>query len=464
MDSAQDMKFYIAIDLGATSGRVILASVEGTKLQMETLHRFPTPLVEKDGGFFWDVDVLCGEIVTGLGKASGRKIESIGIDTWGVDFCGVRSDGSLIMPRAYRDPYTNAVPEEFFKKMSREVLYGRTGIQIMNFNSVFQLYARKKAGELDDAKKILFMPDALSYFLTGKQVCEYTILSTSALMDPGIREFDSEILKVCGVEREKFPEIVYPGHVIGTLRKEIAESTGLGEVKVLAVAGHDTASAVAAVPATSDNFAYLSSGTWSLMGIETPKPVINETMYTLNFTNEGGATGNIRLLKNITGMWLLEQCLARWRSEGKEYSYPQLAAMAAECRANTSFIDPDAPQFASPTDMPTAIKDFCLEHAMSVPSTDAEMVRLIYDSLAAKYAEVFRKLESIAGRKLDTLHIIGGGSQNGLLNQMTADACKVKVVAGPAEGTALGNAMIQSGLSRIQILDSIETEIYIPNE
>lgn len=457
-------KFYIAVDLGATSGRAILVSVEGTSLQMETLHRFPTPLVEKNGGFFWDVDVLCKEIVDGLGKAAGRKIESIGIDTWGIDFCGVRRDGSLIMPRAYRDPYTNGVPEVFFKTMPRNELYRRTGIQIMNINSVFQLYARRKAGELDDAQKILFMPDALSYFLTGKQVCEYTILSTSALMDPNAREFDTEILKACGVERDKFPEIVYPGHVIGTLRKEIAEATGLGEVKVVAVAGHDTASAVAAVPAASDNFAYLSSGTWSLMGIETPKPVINETMYSMNFTNEGGATGNIRLLKNITGMWILEQCLVKWRSEGKEYSYPQLAAMAAGCSANAEFIDPDAPQFASPTDMPAAIRDFCREHDFSIPSTDAEMVRLIYDSLAAKYAEVFRKLEEIAGHRLDVLHIIGGGSQNELLDQMTADACHVKVVAGPAEGTALGNAMIQSGLTRKQILDSIETKIYIPNE
>lgn len=457
-------KFYLAVDLGATSGRVILASVENSHLHMETLHRFPTPLAKRDDGLFWDMDCICNEILEGLSKASGRKIESIGIDTWGVDFCGVRRDGSLIMPRAYRDPYTNAVPEEFFKKMPREELYRRTGIQIMNFNSVFQLYARMKSGELDEAEKILFLPDALSYFLTGSMVCEYTILSTSALMNPSTRQFDDAILDVCGVSRDRFADIVLPGHTVGTLKKDIAEKCGLGEIRVVAVAGHDTASAVAAVPARNDSFAYLSSGTWSLMGIETDEPVINETMAGLNFTNEGGATGNIRLLKNITGMWLLEQCLVKWRSEGKDYSYSALARMASHTRPSEAVIDPDDAMFAAPSDMPEAILAYCCSHGMKAPSDDSETVRLIYDSLAAKYADVFRKLESIAGHKLDTLHIIGGGSQNELLNQMTADACKVKVVAGPAEGTALGNAMIQSGLSRTQILDSIETKIYIPNE
>ncbi|MCQ2167703.1 MAG: rhamnulokinase [Bacteroidales bacterium] len=450
-------KFYIAVDLGATSGRVILARVEDGKFTMEVLHRFPTPLIEDGGTFHWDINVLFKEIVCGLGKASGRKIESIGIDTWGVDFCCVNSDGSVRNPRAYRDPYTNGVPELFFKEMPRRELYARTGIQIMNFNTVFQLYAQKREGSLEGASRLLFTPDALSYMLTGNMVCEYTILSTSALMNPRTREFDPDILKVCGVERGMFADIVLPGTVVGTLKDEIAEKTGLGKVKVVAVAGHDTASAVAAVPARDGRFAYLSSGTWSLMGVELPEPLTDENSFALNFTNEGGAAGNIRFLKNITGMWLLEQCLAQWRKEGKDYSYARVAQMAREVPASAALLDPDAPEFASPQDMPAAIRSYMKENA---PQTDAQLIRLIYDSLAAKYAQVLDNLREIT--PIDTLHIIGGGSQNELLDQMTADACRVKVIAGPSEGTALGNIMIQSGLTRQEIYQSIDTKTFIP--
>lgn len=447
-------KNYIAIDLGATSGRVILAAVEDGKVSMDTLHRFPTPLIEKEGKYFWDISVLVSEIRSGLGKAAGIAIESIGVDTWGVDVCPVYADGSVGNPRAYRDPYTNGVPEEFFGIMPREELYRCTGIQIMNFNTVFQVFAQSKAGDLEGVSKLLFMPDAVSYLLTGNMVCEYSILSTSAMMDPRKKAFDPEILKVCGVSPELFAPIVLPGTKVGELKAEF----GLGPVPVLAVAGHDTASAVAAVPADTEDFAYLSSGTWSLMGIESPEPVINEVMASLNFTNEGGATGNIRLLKNITGMWLLEQCLVKWRSEGKEYSYQQLADMAAGCPASPELIDPDDPDFAAPTDMPKAIRS----KVGDIP--DAALVRLIYDSLAAKYADVFHKLEEISGRHLTQLNIIGGGCRNEFLDQQTADACGVKVVAGPSEGTALGNVMIQSGLSRAEIFNSVETKIFFPNE
>lgn len=452
-------KHYIAIDLGATSGRAILASVEDGNLEMKTLHRFPTPLVEKDGKYYWDINLLFSEIVEGLGKARDYKIESIGIDTWGVDFCCVDEKGGVAMPRAYRDPYTDGVPEQFFKEMPREELYERTGIQIMNFNSVFQLYAQRNDEVLKKARKVLFIPDALSYMLTGEMVCEYTILSTSAIMDPRTKTIDKKILDVCGVSPDVFPEIVYPGHVVGTLKKDIAEKTGLGEVKVVAVAGHDTGSAVMAVPAKDEHFAYLSSGTWSLMGIETKEPVINEQMFRMNYTNEGGVGGTTRLLKNITGMWLLEQCLAKWRSEGRDYPYTEVTRMAKEAPAPKKLINPDAPEFAAPTDMPAAI---CKAYGEQL--SDASIMRLIYDSLAAKYAEVFRNLQELAPFSIDTLNIIGGGSQNALLDQMTADACGVTVVAGPAEGTALGNVMVQAGLSRKDILKSIETKIFNPNE
>lgn len=447
-------KNYIAIDLGATSGRVILSSVTGGKVDMQNLHRFATPLVRRGEKYFWDFSVLMSEIRTGLLKAEGVRIESVGVDTWGVDVCPVLEDGSVGDPRAYRDPYTSGVPEKFFTAMPRGELYRRTGIQIMNINTVFQIYAQK--GELSGVKKLLFMPDAISYALTGNMVCEYTILSTSALMNPRSREFDPEILDVCGVTRAMFADrIVLPGTVVGSLKPEF----GLGAVPVKAVAGHDTASAVAAVPAATEDFAYLSSGTWSLMGIETPQPVIDDAMERLNFTNEGGATGNIRLLKNITGMWLLEQCLVKWRAEGKDYSYDALARMALDAGPSESLIDPDDKDFSSPTDMPEAIRA-----KAGSDLDDGRLVRLIYDSLAAKYAEVFRHLETIAGHKLSQLNIIGGGCQNELLDRMTADMCGVKVVAGPAECTALGNVMIQAGLTRADIISSIETKTFYPHE
>ena len=455
------MTNYIAIDLGATSGRVILACKgEDSTLSMETLHRFTTPLLERDGKYYWDIFEIRDEIISGLSKAAGKEIESIGIDTWGVDFCPVESDGSVRLPRSYRDPYTtDALLEEFFRKMPREELYRRTGIQIMNFNSVFQLYAQCREGALKGASKLLFVPDALNYMLTGKMVCEYSILSTSALMDPRTKELDEDILRVCGVGGEMFADIVLPGTPVGVLKDEIAERTGLGKVKVIAVAGHDTASAVASVPAENERFAYLSSGTWSLMGIETREPVIDERMLRMNFTNEGGIGGTTRLLKNITGMWLLEQCLAQWRKEGKNYSYPQLQEMALSSPASAALINPDDPAFAAPQDMPCIIRE-----RAGREFSDAEMVRLIYDSLAARYAEVFAKLKAIAPFPLDTLHIIGGGCRNELLDQMTADTCGVKVIAGPAEGTALGNVMVQAGLTRKDLLKSIDTKTYYPTK
>jgi len=464
-------KYYIAIDLGASSGRVILSEVstdrEGTKVNLQTVHRFPTPLVEVAGKYYWNIYTIYEEILHGLAAvgAMGVKVSSLGIDTWGVDFVFVGRDGSLLgLPRSYRDPFTSGTPEKFFKKMDRADLYKRTGIQIMNFNSVFQLYQMSKDNctAFERADKILFMPDALSYMLTGKMVCEYTILSTSALMDPIKKKLDRRILGILDIRKKRFPSIVQPGYKIGTLTDSIAEKTGLGNVPVIAVAGHDTASAVAAVPAEDGHFAYLSSGTWSLMGVETEEPVINEVTCERNFTNEGGVGGTTRLLKNITGMWLLEQCLQQWKKEGREYSYAQIAAMAAACPENKLFINPDDRMFASPGNMPAAIVSYCQCNKIPVPENDAKMARLIFDSLADKYAEVFRNLEALTPFRLKTLHIIGGGAQNDMLNQLTANRCGVPVVAGPAEATALGNVMIQAKLSRKQIRSSVSTKTFQP--
>jgi len=462
-----ETKNYIAIDLGATSGRVILASVANGRMEMETVKRFPTPLLEKNGKYYWDIEDIFGNIKLGLREVASRGIhvESIGVDTWGVDFAGVRPDGHLSgMPRAYRDPYTNGIPEEFFGKMPLETLYDKTGIQIMNFNSVFQLYAQKKemAPAVEDGNTILFMPDAISYLLTGKKVCEYTILSTAAIMDPKTKKIDTEILDVCGLNSGQFPEIVFPGYEIGTITEEVAKETGLAGVMVKAVAGHDTGSAVAAVPAINERFAYLSSGTWSLMGIETRDAIITSQMRKMNYTNEGGIGGTTRVLKNITGMWILENVISAWKKQGRHYSYQEMEQMARSCAASTDLIDPDAPEFASPVDMPNAIIQWMEERHLQTPGSDAAMIRLIYDSLAAKYASVLDKLRSVAPFTIDVLHIIGGGSQNRLLNQLTANACGIKVVAGPSECTAVGNIMVQAGLTREQVLASIETEIFTP--
>lgn len=459
--------YYIAVDLGATSGRVILATVTDTDLNLETVHRFPTPLINVSGKYCWDIYALYSDIIKGLAEIGRReiKVESIGIDTWGVDFVCIAKDGSILgLPRSYRDPYTTGIPDKFFKKMPREDLYARTGIQIMNFNSVFQLFAqnREKSVALDKAKHILFMPDALSYMLTGKMVCEYTILSTSAIMDPRKKKLDKRILDICNVKPKRFPKIVMPGEKVGKLTDAIAKETGLGRIPVVAVGGHDTASAVAAVPAKNGNFAYLSSGTWSLMGIETPSPVINATMSSMNFTNEGGVHGETRLLKNITGMWILEQCLERWRDEGRDYSYDEVVRLAGTCPRPLNLIDPDAPEFAAPTDMPAAVRRYCVSRGIAAPEDDAHMIRLIYESLAAKYGEVFRKLRDIAPFPIEALHIIGGGSKNEMLNVMTANACGVPVIAGPAECTALGNVMVQAGLSRERIAKYVKTKEYLP--
>ncbi len=469
-------KFFVAIDLGATSGRVILAGLSEDRISMEVVHRFPNRLLPLGGNLYWNIYSLYEEILNGLALVGrkGVKIESIGVDTWGVDFVLVGKDGQLLgLPRAYRDPYTDGIPDEVFDIIPRDDVYRRTGIQIMNFNSLFQLYALRKEGStaLENADKLLFIPDAVSYLLTGEKVCEYTILSTSQLMNPYTREIDQELLSAIGVDSSLFPRIVMPGEKIGTLSQEIASRCGLHKVPVIAVAGHDTASAIAAVPAENENFAYLSSGTWSLMGIETKAPVVTDESCALNYTNEGGVDGTVRFLKNITGMWLIEQCRESWARAGKDYSYPEIMRMTVEAVPSAAFIDPDAPEFAAPEDMPSAIVDWCIKHNVPVPGDDAAMMRLIFESLAEKYSKVLDNLRKVADFPVDVLHVIGGGSQNELLNSMTARRCGIPVVAGPVEATALGNVMIQArtaglvgslGEMREYISNSIETKTYLP--
>lgn len=440
---------FLAFDVGATSGRAVLASLEGTDFEMKEIYRFPNAILELDGKYYWKVYSIYEHFKNALLLCAQQeiKLDSIGIDTWGVDFGYLAEDGTLLsMPRSYRDPYTVGVPEKLFEKISRDELYDATGIQIMNFNSLFQLYAAKEEGfaPYKYAKEILFMPDLLSYMLTGKKVCEYTEASTSQMLNPRDRDFDKSLLNRVGIPSTFLRKLTQPGTVIGNLRKAIAEETGVGEVPVIAVAGHDTASAVAAVPASDPCFAYLSSGTWSLMGIETEKPIVNEVSSTQNFTNEGGIEGTTRYLKNITGMWLLEQCRKEWAKVNKDYSYKAIEEMTKSTMNFPSIINPDDPRFANPQSMVKSIHDFCRDTKQVLPQTDAEVISCIYHSLANRYKEVMEMLQKVAPFRIETLHIIGGGSANNMMNQLTADAINLPVVAGPSEATAIGNAMMQA--------------------
>lgn len=442
-----DKKYFFAVDLGATSGRTIVGTLDDGKVILEELTRFDNNLIEANGHFYWDIYALYFEIIKGLKAAKQRDlcITSIGIDTWGVDFVCVAEDGSVSQPIAYRDPHTFDAMDDYLENvMSREIVYDVTGIQFMNFNSIFQLYAMKRAGNsaLKNAQKILFIPDALSYMLTGNMVCEYTIASTAQLLDPRTGQLDPRLLASIGLTQSKFGRMVNPGDLVGALTADVQKQTGYGAIPVIAVAGHDTGSAVAAVPAKNEKFAYLSSGTWSLMGIETKKAIINHISYERNFTNEGGIEGTTRFLKNICGMWLYERCRKEWTDAPK--SHPELIAEAMKQPAFQSIINPDDACFANPSSMIDAIQTYCKETNQHVPQGYAEICRCIFDSLALRYRQVFSYLTEMASFPIEVLHIIGGGSLNDNLNQFTANSCGVEVLAGPQEGTALGNIMVQA--------------------
>ena len=436
---------FVAIDLGATSGRVILASLCDGKISMEEIHRFPDPIIEMQGHFYWDFPAIYKSVIDGLSKVAARNIEvsAIGIDTWGVDFvCFGKDGGMLRLPYCYRDPHTVGAPEEFFKRMSRKTLYDKTGIQIMNFNSVFQLdtMRRNKCSSLAAAEKILFIPDALAYLLTGEAVTEYTIASTAQMINPRTKQWDEDILLLLGLNADNFGRMIMPGEQIGVLTEEVQRLTGLGAVPVVAVASHDTGSAVAAVPMEDEKSAYLSSGTWSLMGIESQEPIISEESFAMNFTNEGGIEGTIRVLKNICGMWLLERCRAEW----EEIGYGELIAMAEKEEAFRSLINPDAPCFANPASMTAAIAEYCHATGQPAPENIGQYVRCIFESLALRYRQVIEMLRELSPVAIERLYVIGGGARNDLLNQYTANAIGIPVETGSSESTAIGNVMMQA--------------------
>jgi rhamnulokinase len=442
-------KSFLAYDIGATSGRSILGSLLNGRLQIKELTRFPNQMLQIGNHFHWNIYSLFEHLKAAFAavKQEGVEIISIGIDTWGVDFALIARDGTILgIPYAYRDPHTEGIPEKYFKIIPRSKVYGFTGIQVMNFNSLYQLFALKQANSslLDAASEMLFIPDVLSYLLTGTKVVEYTIASTSQILNPKTKQFESQLLEAAGVSPSILGRIVMPGHVVGTLSDVLVRESKIGKIPVIAVAGHDTASAVAAVPAENERFAYLSSGTWSLMGIEVKDAIINDETYALNFTNEGGIEGTTCFLKNIPGMWLLEQSLKEWKENGISYTYEKLLKMTDSAHAFQSLIDPDDSLFVNPESMTKAIAGYCKTTGQIAPSTHAEFVRCIFESLSLKYKSVFEKIVGLAPFPIEKLHVIGGGSKNSLLNQWTANAIGIPVIAGPSEATAIGNIMIQA--------------------
>ena len=441
---------YLAIDLGAESGRAILGEFDGSHLRLAEMHRFPNTPVQLPDGRHWNILRLLTEIENSIGQVvrnQGKQLASLGLDTWGVDFGLLDRLGALISnPYHYRDNRTDGILEEAFRRMPREEIFERTGIQFMPINSVYQLLAMVVKGDpaLEIAETFLTMPDMLNYWLTGEKVCEFSIATTTQCYDPRQCAWSEPLLNAMGIPRHIFPEIIQPGTVIGPLRHKLADETGALAVPVIAPACHDTGSAVAAVPAEEKNFAWISSGTWSILGIESPYPIINPLSLKYNFTNEGGVNGTIRFSKNIAGLWLVQACRHTWAVQGEEFSYDELTQMASQAAPFFALVDPDYSEFSKPGDMPSRLQAYCKQRGQSVPASKGEIVRCALESLALKYRLVLEQLESMVGTRLQPLHIVGGGSKNRLLNQLTADATGRQVIAGPSEATAIGNILMQA--------------------
>ena len=448
----------LALDLGAESGRGLIGSFDGERLGLEVVHRFPNGGVATLDTLHWDVLGLWREMLTTLRKAEAEHgpLASVGVDTWGVDFALLGKDGTLLgNPRHYRDPHTDNIMDAAFARVPRSEIYRQTGIQFMRFNTLFQILAlmRDRAPLLDIAETMLFIPDLFHYWMTGIKVNEYTDASTSQLIHPGTRTWARDLVRAFGIPEKILGTLVQPGTVLGPLRHSVASQAGCSSIPVIAPATHDTAAAVAAVPATGDSWAYISSGTWSLMGVETKTPKTDENTLRVNFTNEGGVGGTIRLLKNIMGLWLVQECRRAWERGGVTYDYAALMKMAEAAKPFASIVNPDDSSFILPASMPIAIADFCKKTGQPVPEEPGDVVRCALESLALRYRWVLERLEELVGKKLETIHIVGGGCQNTLLCQLAADACDRPVVAGPVEATALGNVLVQAiGLG---LLDSL---------
>lgn len=442
-------KTFIAVDLGAGSGRVIAATTDFTTLELTEVHRFDNPGTDLPGGSYWNVIGLYREIVLGLQRAVeryGESIISIGIDTWGCDHGLLAADGGLLgMPHQYRDPRFEGMAEAMHALMPEAEIYARTGIKTNFYNSSLHLLAeaRNNNPALREAARLLFMPDLLAYWLCGRQAVERTIASTSQLLDPRTGGWAWEVIDALGLPRKIFGEIVAPGTVLGPLREAVAAQIGLAGIPVVATACHDTAAAVAGIPLTGAGSLWLSSGTWSIMGIETREPVTSGTALAQGFCNELGVNGTVRFLKNISGLWLIQECKRQWELDGQALTFAEMETLAAAAPPFSAFVDPDDPSFASPGGMPEKIRAWCAQTGQAVPQDPGTIVRVAIDSLALKYRVVFGQIRALTGMEFPRLHVGGGGTKDTMLTQASANALGIEVIAGPAEATSCGNVITQ---------------------
>lgn len=448
-------KAYLAVDMGASSGRHVVGLFDGRKLRLEEVYRFENGPVEMAGSLFWDFPRQWNDVRQGLraaGARFGSQIASVGVDTWGVDF-GLLGRGDVLLsnPSHYRDARTNGIMERAFSMVPRDEIFRHSGLQFMQFNTLFQLLAMKLSGSplLDVAESLLMVPDLFHWLLTGVKCNEFTEATTSQCYDPLARAWATELLGRFGLPAHVFGRIEAPGTVLGPLRENLIAESGLRGARVVLPGSHDTASAVMAVPAASrpgarPDWCYVSLGTWALMGVESPQPVVDERVLRLNFTNEGGVGATFRLLKNITGLWLVQECRRAWNQAGKNWGWEDLNRLSAAAAPLASFIDPDAPDFLAPDDMPAAVRAFCQNTGQAVPADEGAVLRCALESLALKARRVLGMCEELAGGRIETIHVVGGGTQNRQLCQFIADACARRVVAGPVEATATGNLMMQA--------------------
>ncbi|MCS7291046.1 MAG: rhamnulokinase [Roseiflexus sp.] len=472
-----DLAHFLAVDIGASSGRVMLGRWDGSHIALEEIHRFANGMVEREGHLFWDVHRLWREIQTGMQRYATQEnqalLASIGIDTWAVDYALLDEHGGLLGdPYAYRDPRNEGMAELVDAIIPPEELYERTGLQRLPFNTLYQLYAERNGPRLAAAATLLLMPDLFHYWLTGARVAEYTNATTTMFLDARQRIWATDLLERLGLPTRMLPPLVVPGTRLGPLLPEVQSATGLHrQVEVIAVGTHDTASAVAAIPGLDAHSVYISSGTWSLVGVERTEPLISAEARQLNVTNEGGVYGTIRLLKNVSGLWLLQECQRRWHEEGRHLTWDEIIAQAEAAPPLRSLIDPDAPEFLAVGDMPARIRDYCRRTGQPIPETVGEIARCCLESLALRYRQVIEALERLTGQPITTVRIVGGGSQNTLLCQLTADACRRTVVAGPTESTALGNILVQAistgylpnlATARRAIAASVPQRVYTP--
>lgn len=473
------MPRYIAFDLGASNGRCILGYFDGHRLSLQVIHQFENRPIELMGHLYWDILGIFDQIKHGLVKA-GREwpgeIDSIGVDTWGCDFALLDEQGKLVgNPYCYRDPQTRGMFAEAFRRVTKEEIFRQTGLQFMELNSLFQLLAMQVRGDpaYQIAATYLHIPDVLHYWLTGIKACEYTGATTSQLLDANHRDWAYPLMRALGFPEEIFPPVIQPSTVLGSLRPAVVEEVGLEKLRVIATATHDTAAAVVAAPATGERFGYISSGTWALLGKEIDQPLVTTECMYYNITNEGGAFGKVLLLRNIANLWLLQECRRHWAMQGEELSWDHLSGLAAQAQAFKAFIDPDHPLFLLPGNMPARILGSCQDSGQAIPETKGEIIRLVLESLAFKYRYTLDRLTRLTKEPVKVMHIIGGGSRNRLLNQFSANALQIPVIAGPFEATAIGNILTQmvatGELSSLEearqlVRRSFSTEEFLPGE